>query len=138
MCQSQALFLALRIRSLEAVTDQLFAAEYDPDAGDAALFWALPEYDLFHDAAYACGFVCNDLAPDYPVDEANTRPFSKLSREPFDGLRHYVHTMLRAERSNRADGYFSPVCSAIQSGALGLVAQRLTSDDSLYANDAQQ
>ncbi len=128
--------MALRIRSLEAVTDKLFATEYDPDAGDAALFWALPEYDLFHDAGYACGFVCNDLTPDYPIDEANTPPSSKLLHESFDGLRHYVHTLLRVERSNRVDGYFSPVCSAIQSGALGLVAQRLISDDSLYADDA--
>jgi len=130
---SQSHFLAKCIRKLEVAANDLFVGEYDPDAGEAALFWAHPDYDMFHDAAYACGFVCNDLSPDFPIDEANRRPRERLGNETFDGIRHYVHTLLRAERSNRMDGYFSPVCAAIQSGALIVVAERLESDESLYA-----
>ena len=39
---------------------------------------------------------------------------------------------MRAERSNAMDGYFSPVCYAIESGALGLVAGRIESDQNSY------
>lgn len=130
--RSQSHFFAKCIRKLEVAADALFVGEYDPDAGEAAVFWAHPDYDIFHDAAYACGFVCNDLPPDFPIDEANLHPHERLGTETFKGLRHYVHTLLRAERSNRMDGYFSPVCKAIQSGALIVVAERLQSDESLY------
>lgn len=128
----QASFLALCIRRLEAATRRAFELPYNPDAGEAAVFWRLHDYQIFHDAAYACGFVCNDGDLSYPIDAANRRPSETLGREPLDSLRSYVHTLLRAERSNRMDGYFSPVCSAVQSGALGVVAARLESDDSLY------
>lgn len=128
----QASFLALCIRRLEAATRRTFERPYDPDAGEAAVFWRLHEYQVFHDAAYACGFVSNDGDSTYPIEAVNGRPSELLGREDFDRLRQYVHTLLRAERSNRMDGYFSPVCSAVQSGALGVVASRLESDDSLY------
>jgi hypothetical protein len=130
--EAQAEFLARCIRRLEIAFHQSFSAPYDPDAGDSPRFWAMPEYEVFHDAAYACGFVCDDFVPNFPIELANERPHETLGRESFAGLRHYIHTLLRAERSNRIDGYFSPVCSAIQSGALGVIATRLESDRSLY------
>ncbi len=126
--ESQARFLAGCIRRLEEAYHSHFDKPYNPDAGDSDRFWALPEYEVFHDAAYACGFVCTDFTPNYAIDRSE----ETLGRESFTGLRHYVHTLLRAERSNRMDGYFSPVCSAIQSGALGIVARRLEFDQSLY------
>ena len=128
---SQARYLAERIRSLEHAFRRHFDKPYNADAGDSARFWALPEYDLFHDAAYACGFVCADLTPNYSLESANIRPFELIGQESLNGLRHYLHTLLRAERSNRMDGYFSPICAAIESGALSVVAQRLESDPSL-------
>jgi len=129
---SQARFFARCIRRLEEAYRRHFDKPYNPDVGDSARFWALPEYEVFHDAAYACGFVCTDFSPTYSIDLANESCGETLSRKPFNELRHYVHTLLRVERSNRMDGYFSPVCSAIQSGALGVVARRLESDRSLY------
>jgi hypothetical protein len=130
--ESQARFLASCICRLEEAYRRHFDRPYNPDAGDSDRFWALPEYEVFHDAAYACGFVCTDFAPTYAIDRANERPDETVGRETFRGLRHYVYTLLRAERSNRMDGYFSPVCAAIQSGALGVIARRLESDQSLY------
>ena len=134
--ESQARFLAGCIRRLEEAYRRHFDKPYNPDVGDSARFWALPEYEVFHDAAYACGFVCTDFAPTYPIDKANESCGETLRRVPFKELRHYVHTLLRAERSNQMDGYFSSVCSAIQSGALGIVARRLDSDDSLYESES--
>jgi len=130
--ESQARFFARCIRRLEEAYRRHFDKPYNPDVGDSDRFWALPEYEVFHDAAYACGFVCTDFASTYSIDQANESRGETLSREPFKELRHYVHTLLRAERSNRMDGCFSPVFSAIQSGALGVVARRLESDRSLY------
>jgi hypothetical protein len=130
---AQARFLANCIRRLEEAYRRHFDRPYNPDAGDSERFWALPEYKIFHNAAYACGFVCNDYTCFYALfDRADKYPEEILGRESFNGLRHYVHTLLRAERSCAMDGYLSPVCYAIQSGALGVVARRLESDQSLY------
>lgn len=129
--ESQARYLAHRILSLEKAFRRNFDT-YNADAGDSRRFWALPECDLFHDAAYACGFVCADFKPNYSIERANNRPSESIGQESLNGLRHYLHTLLRAERSHRMDGYFSPICAAIESGALALVAQRIESDLSLY------
>ena len=130
--EPQARYFALCIRGLEQAFRRSFDNSYNPDAGDSERFWALPEYDLLHDAAYACGFVCCDFKPNYPLERANNQPSESVGQEPLKGLRHYLHTLLRAERSNRMDGYFSPICSAIESGALAVLAQRFESDLSLY------
>lgn len=63
--EAQALFVAGRIRDLDRAFHLHFDKPYNPDAGDSARFWALPEYELFQDAVYACGFVCADLKPTY-------------------------------------------------------------------------
>lgn len=131
----QAKFLALCIHRLDSAFRHSFAAPYNPDVGDSDKFWALPEYKIFHDATYACGFVCADLKPDYPIDHAHESPAETLGNENFDGIRRYVHTLMRAERANQMDGYFSPVCVAIQSGSLSLVAKRIIADDSLYTKE---
>lgn len=89
----------------------------------------LPEHRRFVIGAYAAGFVCTDLAPMNDFEEMGSRPREHLSGASFSKLRHYVHTLLRAERW--ADGYSSPIREAIVSGALELVADRLANDDSL-------
>lgn len=68
----------------------------------------------------------------HSLDRANSRPSELIATETLSGLRHYMHTLMRVERSNRMDGYLSPICYAIESGALGLVSRRLESDHSLY------
>lgn len=128
----QASFLANCIHKLDEARIRAFGAGYDPESGDTEKFWALPAYDTFQNAAYACGFVCTDLPPTYPLDSANQSPQETVGRESFPGLRHYIHTLMRAERANQMGGCFSPVLAAFVSGALILVAERLVSDLSLY------
>lgn len=89
----------------------------------------LPEHRRFVIGTYAAGFVCTDLAPMDDFDEMGSRPREHLSSAGFNKLRHYLHTLLRAERW--AGGFSSPIREAIVSGALEIVASRLESDDSL-------
>jgi len=128
--ESQAKFLALCILQLDERTKRI---KFDPDdKNDVRDFWKLPEYIIFHDATYACGFVCNDYSPDFNINAANINSKNIISKASFEELRHYIHTLMRAERSNQMDGYFSPVLKAVLSDALTLVAIRLNSDDELY------
>jgi hypothetical protein len=94
--------------------------------------WKVGEYRRFVDGAYACGFVCRDFKPDFPFESGNHRPEETIRAWTFHELRHYIHTLLRAERW--ADGYSSPILEAVMSGALREVAKRLESDESLYNN----
>jgi len=126
--RSQAHFFATCITRLSEVSSRVFPSGYDPEAGHSETLWSLQEYEVFHDAAYACGFVCNDFKPTYPIDLVNTAPQKALGEESLSEIRHYIHTLLRAERSNRMDGYFSPVLAALCSGALNVVAHRLITD----------
>ncbi|WP_428828032.1 hypothetical protein ACLIKD_08910 [Azonexus sp. IMCC34842] len=99
-----------------------------PDSSLADWF-EIPEYQRFVIGAYAAGFVCTDLEAMNNFEEMGSRPRDHLSGASFSKLRHYVHTLLRAERW--ADGYASTIREAIVSGALGIVVDRLDSDDSL-------
>jgi hypothetical protein len=130
--ESQARFLAACIRSLAEERRRLLKPRYDPEAGDTAKFLSLHSYRVFHDAAYACGFVCTDLPSTYPLEQVNASPRTTLASANFAGLRRYVHTLLRAERACGESGYFSQVFAALESGALVLVADRLESDETLY------
>lgn len=96
-------------------------------------WFELPEYQRFVIGAYAAGFVCTDLAPMDDFEEMGSRPREHLSSAGFNRLRHWIHTLLRAERW--ADGYSSPIRDAIASGALEIVADRLESDESLTHQD---
>ena len=96
-------------------------------------WFELPEYRRFIVGAYAAGFVCTDLAPMDDFEEMNTRPREHLFGIGFNKLRHWVHTLLRAERW--ADGYSSPIREAIAGGVLGIVVGRLESDRSLREED---
>ncbi|SAL19084.1 hypothetical protein AWB73_01131 [Caballeronia turbans] len=93
-------------------------------------FFALPEYRLFVEGTYACGFVCTDFAPSGPTVEPGERVEESVGSWSFFELRHHVHTLLRAERW--ADGYSSPIFESLTRGALHAVGQRLVHDESLY------
>lgn len=92
-------------------------------------WFELPEYRRFIVGAYAAGLVCGDLGPMKEFEELSSHPREHLGWAGFNRLRHWIHTLLRAERW--ADSYSSPIREATASGALEIVAGRLESDDSL-------
>ncbi|MGF6658198.1 hypothetical protein OKW34_008788 [Paraburkholderia youngii] len=128
----QARALALLIDHLEKAALHLFEA---PSRERLPLerheeFFALPEYQLFVEGAYACGFVCTDFAPGGPTVERGERVEEVVGYWSFFELRHHVHTLLRSERW--ADGYSSPIFQSLALGALTAIGQRLANDDKLY------
>lgn len=93
-------------------------------------FFALPEYRLFIEGSYACGFVCKDFSPEGPVVERPQRAEEAVNAWTFFELRHQVHTLLRSERW--ADGYSSPIVESLTQGALSAMSRRLSNEDALY------
>ena len=89
----------------------------------------LPEYRRFIVGAYAAGFVCGDFGPMKEFEEMSSHPRENLGSAGFNRLRHWIHTLLRAE--HWADGYSSPIREVIVSGALMIVVNRLANDESL-------
>ncbi len=130
--ESQARLLAKLINMLEgAVLAHFNLADLERiDLNRFKEIWDLPEYNLFVEGAYACGFVCTDGKSEGDLDMVNSRPREVVASWSFPELRQYVHFLLRSEKW--ADGYSSPILHAIRSGALQKVADRLESDDSLY------
>jgi hypothetical protein len=117
------------------LTRELTAAyERQPDINLDG-FGELPEYQRFLLGAYACGFVCRDFSPmeGGRFEMMRSRPMEHLADCTLNVLRHWVHTLLRAERW--AEGWSSPIREAINGGALQLVAERLTSDQALREVD---
>lgn len=85
-------------------------------------FTGSPEYRRFLMGAYACNFVCSDLAP-----MQRNLGERELGTAPFGVVRHWVHHLLRSERWNH--GYSSPIMDSIDSGCLAIVASRLASGE---------
>ena len=81
-------------------------------------FTGSPEYHRFLIGAYACNFVCSDLAP-----MQRSLGERELETAPFGVVRHWVHHLLRSERWNH--GYSSPIMDSIDNGCLAIVARRL-------------
>jgi hypothetical protein len=96
-----------------------------------AEFFRLEAYRVFIEGAYACGFVCRDLKPDSPLEAERNRPAEAIAGWSLPQLRQYVHYLVRHERW--ADGFSSPILDALAAGHLQQVADRLETDDSLYA-----
>lgn len=113
---------ALAHCEVESVAD---LAEEDWEA-----FTELPEYELFTLGAYACGFVCSDLRPDVDLNAVARRPSEELCGMSLPQIRHYVHTLLRAERGT--DGYGSFIYEALRAGVLEALCERLQSGSDLY------
>ncbi len=87
------------------------------------------EYQLFLTGAYACGFVCSDLRPDVDIDRVNRSPENHVDKFDLKDLRHFVHTMMRSERSNF--GFCSAIWESMRSGTLELLMGRLAHDPRL-------
>lgn len=87
------------------------------------------EYKLFLTGTYACGFVCSDLRPDVDIDRVNRSPEDHVDKLDLKELRHFVHTMMRSERSNF--GFGSAIWESMRSGTLELLMGRLAHDPGL-------
>ena len=87
------------------------------------------EYKLFLTGAYACSFVCSDLRPDVDIDRVNRSPEGHVDKFDLKELRHFMHTMMRSERSNF--GFGSAIWESMRAGTLELVMGRLAHDPRL-------
>jgi len=90
----------------------------------------MPEYANFIQSAIVCGFVCTDYSRFFPLKEVHDQPNAVVPKLSFSKVRHYIHTLQRAEKWNHE--YSTALWNAIASGALLLVARRLESDPALY------
>ncbi len=123
----------MAIHKLVDACEYQFRAEEELSLEDFYRFSGMPEYEHFNQAAIVCGFVCTDYIRFFPLDEVHDRPREVVSTLPFSKVRHYIHTLQRAEKCNHE--YSTVLWTAVASGALLLVALRLESDWSLYESD---
>ena len=128
--EAQARYMAKAIRSLIDACSRQFRQNTDLSLDDFYIFQGLPEYHQFLEAAMICGFTCTDFSADLALDEIHHRPNEAISSLSFSGLRHYIHTLHRAETWNSQ--YSESLWTAIQTGALLIVAKRLENDQSIY------
>ena len=114
--------LAVGIRRLElAIERESWGAD---SVADADLVYELPEYAELLEQAYGSGFVQGYLSHEgFDFNAINTRPQGQLGALAYAEICRYVNALYRAERHNW--GWGSLVLSAIQSGALGVIAARL-------------
>lgn len=93
-------------------------------------FSGLAEYNLFIQGAYACGFVCRDLTPHADLNAVRLGPSEALQDTSLPQLRHYIHTLLRAERAS--DGYGSHIYEAHRAGVFTALCELLEDCSALY------
>lgn len=131
----QATLFAHATQRLERAIMRKLGTDHAKDlpADDETALAGLDEYELWIEAAFACGFVMDNGKPEGDLDAANRDPERTVGRMTFPELREFVHYMQRCDKN--WDGYGIPIYRAIRSGALGLVAERLLSDRSLYEAD---
>ncbi|MDI3356286.1 hypothetical protein MO767_18295 [Pseudomonas sp. UYIF39] len=92
---------------------------------NATKVYELPEYNELLEQAYDRGFVGSDQSADgFDFEAINARPEKQLDGLPMAEIRRFVHALYRCERHNH--GWSSLVLLAVQSGALGMIALRLT------------
>ncbi len=128
--EAQAHYLAKTIRRLETDFKRQFRPTNDLSLEDFERFSGLDSYQNFIDATIICGFVCHDYNNFFPLNKVHLHPNDVLKSIPFQKLRHYIHTLQRAERWNSE--YSTFIYDSVKSGALSIVASRLESDTSLY------
>ncbi|MDD5462646.1 MAG: hypothetical protein PHG00_13605 [Methylococcales bacterium] len=126
----QAHYMAKAIYSLVDAYSREFRPNTELTLEIFYRFRGLNEYKQFEEAAFVCGFVCTDYSRFFPLDKAHERPLEVIPSLSFSKLRHYIHTLQRAEKWNSE--YSGSLWTAVQCGALSLVARRLESDQSLY------
>lgn len=125
----QAHFLAKAIRKIERAYSRKFRSTQELSLDEFYEFQGSAEYQEFIEATMVCGFVCDDYSKLFPLDEAHSRPRELLSEVLFSKIRHYIHSIQRAEKWNSQ--YSTALYKAIKSGALSIVADRMESDVSL-------
>lgn len=129
----QAHYLAIAIHQLADACARQFREGTELGLEDFYRFSGMPEYEHFIQATTVCGFVCTDYSKFFPLDKVHDRPQEVIPALPLSKVRHYIHTLQRAEKWNSE--YSTALWTAITSGALLLVARRLESDQSLYESD---
>ena len=129
----QAHFLAKAIQRLSDAWMREFQAGGELNLENFYRFSAMPEYEGFIQATLVCGFVCTDYSAQFPLDKVSEKPHEVISKLSFSKLRHYIHTLQRAEKWNSE--YSTALWTAISCGALTLVAHRLDADESMYESD---
>ena len=127
--------MAKAIRSLVDTCSRLFRPNTELTLETFYQFQGLSEYKQFEEAAFVCGFVCTDYSRFFPLENVHERPREVIPSLSFAKLRHYIHTLQRAEKSKSE--YSTSLWTAVQSGALSLVARRLEEDQSLYENKVE-
>lgn len=122
---------ALARYMVQAVVEQSEVDSVDdlPEEGWEA-FTNMPEYELFVQGAYACGFVCSDLSPDVDLSAVTSRPRETLRVMSLPQLRQYIHTLTRAERAGH--GYGSVIHDALRAGVFEVLCERLEYGSDLY------
>jgi len=126
----QAHYMAKAIHNLVDTCAKLFRPDAEPTLETFYQFQGLSEYKQFEEAALVCGFVCNDYSHFFSFDNVHDRPSEVIQSLPFPKLRHYIHTLQRAEKWNSE--YSTSLWVAVQTGALSMVARRLEEDQALY------
>jgi hypothetical protein len=127
---AQAHFLVKTIHKLERAYGRKFSSSRELSLDEFYEFQESAEYQDFIEATLICGFVCDDYCNLFPLDNAHLRPREILPALTFNKIRHYIHTIQRAEKWNSQ--YSTVLYDAIRSGALSIVADRLESDMTLY------
>lgn len=133
----QARYFAKVIRRFEEAWSRQFRRPVDLSFETYQRFREMPEFEDFMDAALACGFVCSDFRDFAQVEQVHESecPSDEVASLTFSELRHYVHTLQRAEKWN--SDYSRTLWASLQTGALSAVARRLESDNSLYESDGE-
>ena len=93
---------------------------------------ALPEYGRLIEGAYGCGFVTTDFATGDKLANAESYEYIKNRPQevqylPLQTVRHLVHILVRAERSNfeMVDEEEGTLNQALSNGLLAAIASRL-------------
>lgn len=93
---------------------------------------ALPEYERFIEGAYGCGFVTSDFSTGGKL--VGGESYAYITSRPqevqllaLNTVRHLVHVLVRAERSNfeMVDEAEGTINQAISNGLLAAIASRL-------------
>ena len=92
---------------------------------------SMPEYERFMLGADACGFVCCDLTAD-PELLVRSEKTGWVERAKFKDLRHYLHSLIRAERQfqKQPSEKVTPLYTALRNGVLARVCSRLRTEQS--------
>jgi hypothetical protein len=108
------------MRLIQATEVLLASFERQPGI-DALAFASLPAYREFVEAAEQVGFTGTDVRMD---SEFADRSPEWVASADYEQLRHWVHTLIRADRWN--SDYPNAVWMACRTGSMGRLVERLS------------